>query len=399
MEPITFLCLASDYKGLPFLQEAKRQRCHVILLVAEEFGNADWPWECVDEIFQIPDLSKKPDLLYAVSYLLRSRRVDRIVALDDFDVEVAADLREHLRLAGMGHSVARHFRDKLAMRVTAQANGLKVPAFSPILNYDQLRHFLQTVPPPWVLKPRSEAGAVGIRKLHDAESVWRTLDELGDKQSFYLLEQFVVGDVFHVDSVIWNGELAFAQTSQYGRPPMAVSHGGGVFSSWTVPAQTPESTTLTEMTRQIIRAFGMVHGVNHAEYIRGDADGQFYFLENAARVAGANLDKMVAAATGVELWAEAARVEVASVKGEAYHVPQMLEKSAGILTCLARHERPNLAVYDDPEVVWRLHKPYHASLIVASPNPQRVQTLLGQYTDRFIQDFLAIAPPKQPTRV
>lgn len=399
MEPITFLCLASDYKGVPFLQEAKRQRCHLILLVAEEFGNADWPWECVDELFQMPDLSKQPDLVHAVSYLLRSRRVDRVVALDDFDVELAADLREHLRLSGMGHSVARHFRDKLAMRVTAEAYGVKVPAFSPILNYDKLRHFLQTVPPPWVLKPRSEAGAVGIRKLHDTESLWRTLDELGDKQSFYLLEQFVAGDVFHVDSVVWNGDLAFSQTSQYGRPPMAVSHGGGVFTSQTVPAHTAESSTLTKMTRQIIRAFGMVYGVNHAEYIRGDADGQFYFLENAARVAGANLDKMVAAATGVELWAEAARVELASVKGEAYEVPAMKEQNAGILTCLARQERPNLAIYDDSEVVWRLHKPYHASLIVASPHTQRITTLLEQYSNRFAQDFLAIAPPKQPTRV
>ena len=169
--PITFLCLASEFKGVPFIQEARRQGCRVLLLVNENFAGMPWPWESIDEHFRMPELSRQPDVTYAVSYLMRSRQIDRIVALDDYDVATAASLREHLRLPGMGESVARYFRDKLAMRGRARDAGIAVPEFSAVFNDEDLRDFMDHVPPPWVLKPRFEAGAVGIRKLHAADEV------------------------------------------------------------------------------------------------------------------------------------------------------------------------------------------------------------------------------------
>ena len=397
--PLTFLCLASELKGVPFLVEAHRQGCRTILVVAEAYAQAEWPWSSIDELFRMPDLSRQPDVTYGVSYLARNHHIDRIVALDDFDVETAADLREHLRIAGMGHTTARHFRDKLAMRVTARDKGILVPPFTGVFNYDDLRAFMADVPPPWVLKPRFEAGAIGIRKLGDAEGVWRALDDLGDKQSFYLLEKFVAGDVYHVDAIVWQGEVVFSRASRYGLPPMAVTHGGGVFSSRTLPLRSAESVALLSLNQQLMTGLGMVRGVSHSEYIRGAADGRFYFLETAARVGGANLDRMVAAASEVDLWTEAARLEIADVRGESYTPPAAKDENAGILICLSRQEHPDLSAYNDPEIVWRLPKPHHAGVIVASPDAARVEQLINAYAGRFAQDFLAIAPPQAPTRV
>ncbi|MCA9941658.1 MAG: hypothetical protein KC418_23620 [Anaerolineales bacterium] len=397
--PLTFLCLASELKGVPFLVEAHRQGCRTILVVAEAYAQAEWPWSSIDELFRMPDLSRQPDVTYGVSYLARNHHIDRIVALDDFDVETAADLREHLRIAGMGHTTARHFRDKLAMRVTARDKGILVPPFTGVFNYDDLRAFMADVPPPWVLKPRFEAGAIGIRKLGDAEGVWRALDDLGDKQSFYLLEKFVAGDVYHVDAIVWQGEVVFSRASRYGLPPLAVTHGGGVFSSRTLPLRSAESVALLSLNQQLMTGLGMVRGVSHSEYIRGAADGRFYFLETAARVGGANLDRMVAAASEVDLWTEAARLEIADVRGESYTPPAAKDENAGILICLSRQEHPDLSAYNDPEIVWRLPKPHHAGVIVTSADPARVEQLINAYAGRFAQDFLAIAPPQAPTRV
>ena len=64
-----------------------------------------------------------------VAWLMRTHKIDRIVALDDFDVEKGAYLREHFRIPGMGQTTARYFRDKLAMRVRAAEAGIPVPAF------------------------------------------------------------------------------------------------------------------------------------------------------------------------------------------------------------------------------------------------------------------------------
>ena len=91
----TFLCLASYYKGYEFMVEAKKQGCHVILLTQDKLKGEKWPHHAIDEIFHMPALNRYPDILNAVSYLARDRRIDTITALDDYDVETAARLREH----------------------------------------------------------------------------------------------------------------------------------------------------------------------------------------------------------------------------------------------------------------------------------------------------------------
>lgn len=397
----TILCLSSYFKGGAFLEECKRQGCHTILITSQDLEHEAWPRDAIDEFFVMPfhNLFKQPEITHAVAYLARTRKIDRIIPLDDFDVETVADLREHLRMPGMGGSTARFFRDKLAMRVQARDEGIPVPAFVHVLNYDDLRTYMESTPAPWVLKPRSEASSMGIRKVNRAEELWPLLDELGDRQSYYVLEQFVPGDVFHVDSIVWNKKVLFTTTSQYGSPPMTVYQGGGVFATSTLLPHSPEDQALQALNRETIAAMGMVRGVTHAEFIRGSADGEFYFLEIAARVGGANIDLMLQHATGLNLWAEWARLELAHLRGEEYGLPPLPPRqSAGLLVTLARQEWPDTGAYNDPEIAWRLHKAHHAGFILAGPDHARIQQLLGEYVTRAAQDFTATAPPKEGER-
>ncbi len=391
----TILCLSSYFKGNPFLQEAKRLGARVILVTVEELKDEAWARESVDEFFYlpVPGLSARPDTLYAVSYLARERLFDCIVALDDFDVETGAELREHLRLPGLTASQARFFRDKLAMRVQAQALGVPIPPFVHTLNHAQVRAYLESVPGPWVLKPRGEASAMGIRTIHHAGDLWPRLDELGDRQSFFLLEKFLPGDVYHVDSVVWNGNVLFASANRYGMPPMAVYQGGGVFATSTVPYDSAEEQALASINREVIHAMGLHRGVTHAEFIRAHEDGRFYFLEIAARVGGAGIDQMVEQATGVNVWREWARLEIAQALHQEYTAPAARRDFAGLLVSLAWQEWPDTTAYNDPEVVWRLHKKNHVGLIVRSPSHARVQELLSSYAARIAQDFTTSAPP------
>ena len=394
----TILCLASYCKGTTFLQAAKAAGCRVLLLTRDKLRDEAWPHDSLDQIFYMPDLRRKPDIFHAVSYLARSEAIDRIVPLDDYDVETAAALREHLRLPGLGDSQARFFRDKLAMRQQAQAHGLTVPAFTAVFNYDQLRHFMETVPAPWLLKPRSEAGAMGIKKVHHAEEVWRWLDQLGDEQSYFLLEQFITGDMYHIDAVVYEGEVVVAVPHKYWQPPMAVAHEGGVFATYRLPHDGDEATKLIELNKQLLQAFGLRHGVAHTEFLRGE-NGRFYFVETAARVGGASIEQLVEASSGVNLWAEWAKLEAALVRGQSYTPPTDASQYAGLLVCLAKQAYPDLASYQETEIVYRLHKEYHAGLVVSSPDHGRIMTLIEQYQQRFTQDFLAVAPPldKAPT--
>lgn len=397
-DPVTILAISSYFKGEAFLRQCKREGCRVFLLTEEKLAHENWPRESLDDLFLMPDLSRLQDVIHAVSYLFRSTVIDRIIPLDEYDVETAAALREHLRLPGPGQTATRFFRDKLAMRMKAQATGILVPDFTPVFNYDRLREYLGRVPPPWLLKPRTEAGAMGIKRIHEAEELWRWLDQLGDRQSYFLLEHYVPGDIFHVDSIIWDGEVRFASAQKYGQPPMTVAHEGGIFTTRTLPAETPDAQALLALNAQVVEALGIQRGVAHAEYIKAHADDRLYFLECAARVGGAHIADLIEASRGLNLWAEWARLETASVRGQTYQLPALKKLHGGLLVSLARQEHPDTSAYIDPEIVWRLDKKHHVGLIVVSEDHDRVTHLLEDYTRRFLTDFLAVQPPKdRPT--
>jgi len=385
----TILCLASYEKGAEFIREAKARGAYTLLLTVDSLQHAAWPREAIDELYVMPDLANLPNVINGVSYLARSHAIDRIVALDDYDVEMAAALREHLRLPGTGSSAAKIVRDKLAMRFRARQFGVPVPPFSPTFPYESLRSYITRVPGPWLLKPRSEVSTIGIRRIEQPDDLWPTLDELGDRQSYYLLERYIPGDVFHIDSLVWDGQIVFAEAHQYARPPLDVFHGGGVASSRTVERETELHRALLEINADTILALGIRRGPVHAEFIR-DVDGHLYFLELGARVGGAHTAEMVEAATGVNLWREWARIEMAGERGYTPPVPRL--DYGAVLVSLARQEHPDTGPYDDLEIVWRLDKPHHVGLVLASPDYQRIETLLSEYRERFAQDFAASAP-------
>ncbi len=225
--PIAILCVSSYEKGQEFLRTCKNLGCTVLLLTVEKLRNADWPREAIDEMFFMPEDLPLTDLIHAVSYAARTRHIDRVVALDEFDMENVAALREHLRLPGMGLTTIRYFRDKLAMRQQARESGILVPEFMPVLNYDDFREFMAYLAGPWLLKPRSQASGIGMKKIQTADELWPWLDQLGDKQSEYVLEQFIPGSVFHVDGIVSDRAVLFAEAHTYGTPPLDVSHQGG----------------------------------------------------------------------------------------------------------------------------------------------------------------------------
>ena len=394
----TILCITTYEKGQPFLQEVARLGANVILLTIDKLEHADWPRKSISKFVTMPENLTPIQVLNTVSYLARENRIDRIVALDEFDLEVAALLREHMRLPGMGESLTRHFRDKLAMRVRARQCGVPVPEFTPVFNYDALRRFMSHVPGPWLLKPRTNASAIGIRKIETPDALWPVLDELGDLQSHYLLERFVPGEIFHVEGVAWNGRALFGSAFKYGKPPMQTMHEGGVFSTHALDRESSDALGLLGMHTHVIEALGLVSGVTHTEFIKAHSDGSFYFLETAARVGGAHIADVVEFASGINPWVEWARIEVAALFHMEYALPKPKQLYAGSVICLARQERPDTTSYDDPEIVQRINKHHHAGLIVCSKAAERVESLVQRYSNRFLEEFCAVEPaPDKPT--
>lgn len=417
----TILCIASCFKGNDFMRECKQGGARVVLLTREKLLAADWARESIDDLVAIPGKTSVQSYLSAATQIARHRRVTHVVALEEYDIVTAAHIREHLSVAGMGVTTARCFQDKLAMRARARDLGIPQPDFVPLINFEAIAEFMKRTSAPWMLKPRIGASAMGIRKLEEPDGVWRTIAELDtreafhERSAFHLLEHFIPGSVYHVDSLVAEGKILFANVERYGAPPFDVSHFGGVNLSHTAKRGSKVQRQLLALNKKLLNGFGFERGVTHAEFIhRMDAEetagariskteespdaasrsNQFCFLEVAARVGGAYTTETIAAATGVNLWREWAKIELAKPE-RPYTLSPVRQEYGGIAVSLARQECPSTSGYTDPEIVYRVNKPWHVGLIVGSPDYDRVVELLAQYSRRFSEEFTAVAPPEE----
>ena len=394
------VCIASEHKGNEFLEECHEAGWRVTLVTREKLLDEPWSWTSVSAVKTVPNNALVEDYVRAITNLAGNQKIYRIVGLDEFDVLTAAKAREHLQLGGMTSSHALRFRDKLAMRNIACEAGIPCPEYSPVFHHEEINRFLNKASSPWIIKPRTEVNAFGIRKCETDEQVWRTLTDLDNRNNWrdhpsqYLIEEFIDGKVYHVDSVVEDGKIALCGVSVYGTTPFNVSHYGGVFTTSVVPYKSKERKELEKLNKKLLKAFKYERGIAHAEFLQSAADGKFYLLEVAARVGGAYIANVLEQATGFSLWREWAKLETAT-ENNPYKPAKTRQDYAGIALCLSKEEKPDTSHYDDAEIVYRVKKPKHVGLIFYSQKQERVSELLQIYTERITQDFLAVAPVKE----
>ena len=394
------VCIASEHKGNEFLEEAHGCGWEVTLVTRKKLLDSAWAWTALNDVKTVDDDADVHEYVRAVTNIAGSKAVDRVVGLDEFDVLTAAMVREHLNIPGMSRSHALRFRDKLTMRGIAANDGIACPEFTGAFNAQQINQFLNDVPVPLIVKPRHEVSAFGIRKCETVGEVWDVLMDLDgrnnwrDHPSQFLIERFIEGRVYHVDSVVEGGKVRACGVSQYGTTPFKVSHYGGVFTSSIVPYRSDERKQLELLNRALLMAFKYDRGVSHAEFLQSDADGQFYLLEVACRVGGAYIANVLEYACGFNLWREWAKLETATDE-KPFKLPKLRKDFAGITLALANTDEPDTSHYTDEEIVYKINKPKHVGMIFHSTRADRIEELLSIYTERITNDFLAVAPVKE----
>jgi len=151
---------------------------------------------------------------------------------------------------------------------------------------------------------------------------------------------------------------------------------------------------LEKLNKQLLKSFEYNRGVAHAEFLQSSETGKFYLLEVAARVGGAYISDVLEQASGLNLWREWAKLEIAAPDNP-YQPPKLRQDYAAVALCLANQEKPDTSHYTDEEIVYRVSKPRHAGLIFFSERRERIDELLVVYSARMVQDFLAVVPLKE----
>ncbi len=196
---------------------------------------------------------------------------------------------------------------------------------------------MQRVPAPWVLKPRSEASAIGIKKMHAPDDVGARSNSSATARA---LPHRALRPRRHLPRRLhrYEGKVVFTSVSGYGKPPMQVMHEGGVFTTRILDRDSHRDPISPKSTPTSCPPSAWL-AASPTPSTSGPGRRRFYFLEAAARVGGAFIADLVQSATGLNLWREWARLEVANLRGELPCRPNLTRSTRSVL-CLRRPPSP-----------------------------------------------------------
>ena len=80
------VCIASEQKGNEFLEEAQSAGWHVTLVTRTKLLDQPWMWTALNDVKTVEDDASQEDYVRAIANIAGSRKIDRIVGLDEFDV-------------------------------------------------------------------------------------------------------------------------------------------------------------------------------------------------------------------------------------------------------------------------------------------------------------------------
>lgn len=227
---------------------------------------------------------------------------DLVLALSEFDMIAAGQVRESLDVAGPKLSDALLVRDKVIMKTAVAAAGVQVPRFLPLADVrdpDQV---------PWsgatVLKPSAGALSQDVVVLQSVPEALATAQETvpADDVAGFEIEEYLPGRVIHIDGVMHEGTALALQPSRYVNTCLAYAGGTPLGS-----VQFAADDALAAWTVRCLAAVGITDGPFHLEAIEA-ADG-LAFMEVAARWAGGGVVDALELATG--LWQPSAAVQLA----------------------------------------------------------------------------------------
>ncbi|MFI2235921.1 ATP-grasp domain-containing protein [Streptomyces chrestomyceticus] len=141
------------------------------------------------------------------------RPAARLVAVTERFLLPAAELREELGIPGQRVEQALLFRDKVLMKEHLRDHGIAVPDFAPFSREAALT--LLDKYHRVVVKPRLGAGSSEIHVLDDTVGLDRFVREHVDRLEEFEVEEFVDGQLYHVDSVVQDSHVTAAVAGRY----------------------------------------------------------------------------------------------------------------------------------------------------------------------------------------
>jgi len=357
------------------LRGCRRHAAETVAICAPEpwdFG----PWIPRDgvSVLRVDDHVSAENVLSALHRRgLRDHRFTAVHAADEWSLVTAGLVAQTLGTRGLDPDVAVHFRDKYLQKRKIRQAGIRTADATVIEDIHDVEHLAGADISRSVLKPIAGGGTAHTITIADFDDLARASLRFraeGVAPRTFLLEEFVSGDEWAADGVVFDGELLFFALARYSEPcltyveqqhPPLVIRVDPKESSWAYDLAAP-------VVRRSLDALGLTNGIFHLELFHDGDAGEFSFGECAARIGGALTQEQVHYMFGVDL------------------------AEAGVLCSLGR--RPQLDVRTRPGVVAATYIMGRPGNLVGHPSLAEVYAQDGVEFARFDVPFAATVNPE-----
>ncbi|MFC8230408.1 acetyl-CoA carboxylase biotin carboxylase subunit family protein [Streptomyces sp. NPDC057287] len=265
---------------------------------------------------------------------VRHGRPDRIVALKEDDLLIAAQLREEWGCPGQRVEQLAHFRDKYLMATGVAAAGLDLPAFARATDAAAVLEFGGTHGWPLIVKPVMGSSSEGVVRLDGPDDV----RSVRFTDTPMIVQSFEAGQIYHVDGVFTGQDIQHWRASRYVNTCLGFRTGDFLGSVEEDDADI--NRAIGESAVRYLRALSAEPLVFHLEVFVNTSTGlpRVSFLEVGARVGGAEIPFIWREIHGYDLMDAAFQLQLGRPVPEA--PPHDSGEVGGYLLIPAPEERP-----------------------------------------------------------
>jgi biotin carboxylase len=278
---------------------------------------------------------------------------DAVYTTDEGGIVVAAALGRLYGVPAMPPGPAPLFRDKSLMKAALRRAGVQTADFVVIEDLLEVPADFPLPFTPAVLKPIAGGASYHTYVVRSAAELQDVLArERGfKKHRTFILEEFVPGDEWHADGVVFDGELQFLSVGGYLKTCLTTLTDDDWLRTYLFdPVRDAEVHELMRpLAERVLRTLGLRTGVFHLEAFHDPATGRLTFGECAARRGGGLIQLQVLRKFGVDLAAAA------------------LQCALGV--------RPVLEAVHRPEEVGCVFLPYTPGVLIATPSAAELAAL------------------------
>lgn len=208
--------------------------------------------------------------------------IQAIVTYDEYALLLGAKCREEFNIPGDSYEYNLKFRDKLIMKKIANNGSLLCPNYA-AFNKETSKEFLNKYNK-IVIKRTLGMGSRDMYIIDNENSLDKAINLL-DSHRKYMVEEFISGDVFHIDAVIIDSSIKCINVMKY--ISNQYEFDSNLFAGSSSVTDNKLFLQCEEFAKKCVNAFKIKNDVIHLEVILHQ--NELYFCEVACRAGGGGI--------------------------------------------------------------------------------------------------------------